>query len=84
MPIVIETQVQPQLDLFATGMPCSYCGNDPGRDPRNGVLWHGFLDIDTGQHVCWQCKAVHYHKKIGPDGKTTYSEMPLMVDHKMF
>lgn len=78
-------RVEPQLDLFATGMHCCHCGDDPGRSPSNGLLWNGFLDKATGQYVCMKCKQVHYMKKYtAGNGKTEHLEFPVMVDHKMF
>lgn len=68
-----------QLDLFATGIKCSHCHQDPGRNPRNEILWNGFLDKDTGEYACWSCYQVHYTKKKQGDRKGLYSEFPVMV-----
>ena len=58
---------------------CDYCGNNPGADPRNEILWHGFLDGDTNQFVCNNCKSHHYNeKRIQLNGHMTYSELPLL------
>jgi hypothetical protein len=69
-----------QLSLFKK-ITCCYCGKDPGISKDNAVLWHGFLDMDTGQHVCFDCQVNHYVKKIEatPGPGTTYSEMPVVI-----
>ena len=71
-----------QLDLFATGIICSHCKKDPSRDPRNGNLWNGFLDQDTKQHCCWNCKGQHYFLKSRTAFKDQYSEFPVSVYQK--
>lgn len=64
-----------QLDLFSTGIVCAHCRQDPGRNPNNPGLWNGFLDKETGEHVCHTCgkfkwkingttyMGIHYGKK---------------------
>lgn len=68
--------------LFATGILCAYCHTDPcfGKNP---ALWHGFLDKDTGQHVCWSCKATHYKAKAKTAFKNLYSEFPIANPQKI-
>jgi hypothetical protein len=72
-----------QPDLFSTGILCSHCNQDPGRDPRNGYTWNGFLDKETSERVCCSCKNIHYQKKqqklFNGEPNMTYSEMPIVV-----
>lgn len=42
---------------------CSYCKKNPGPNPNNKLLWHGFLDKETNQLVCWTCHKKHYDIK---------------------
>lgn len=74
-----------QLNLFSDHS-CDYCGHGEP-NPKNPLLWNGFLDQDTGQMVCRSCKSIHYIAKardmnmLAEDGITikamTYSEMPV-------
>jgi hypothetical protein len=84
-----------QLDLFTTGIVCAHCNQDPGRHPNNPVLWNGFLDKETSEHVCHPCGkfkmkdgamllGVHYSKKrekLYHDQGATMSllEFPVMI-----
>ena len=68
-----------QLTIFGTGIICSHCKNDPGRDPKNPYLWNGFKDQDNKQNCCSNCKDHHYQVKALTDKKGMYSEFPLMV-----
>jgi hypothetical protein len=71
-----------QLNLFATGISCVHCHQDPGRDPKNSHLWFGFLDLDTSERVCFQCRDFHYRIKSMTDKKGLYSEFPVMADNE--
>lgn len=42
-------------------MKCTYCHTNPGTK-KTGV-WCGFRDADTGDCVCWSCRAKHYRAK---------------------
>ena len=61
---------------------CSRCKNYPGFNPDNPMLWFGFLDQDTGQHVCWNCQTRHYQIKQGLEPGTTFSEMPVVLQQQ--
>jgi hypothetical protein len=56
-------------------MTCAYCQQNPG--VKSNGLWKGFLDQDTQQLVCWNCRARHYHRKSKELGHL-YSEMPVL------
>lgn len=60
-------------------MICSYCNTDPGLKSTNQKLWNGFLDQDTGEHVCWSCRTAHYQKKSKTSFKNLYSEVPVPI-----
>lgn len=60
-------------------MICDYCHTDPGCKPET-VIWKGFKDGDTSQHVCWNCKAAHYRAKfLKPGLANIYSELPVII-----
>jgi len=65
------------MNLF-TDKACSYCGSERVKK-NNSFLWDGFLDADTGQLVCNQCKTHHYQEKNKGDLRHLYSEMPVMA-----
>jgi len=65
-----------QLNLF-TNKLCDHCGRNPGPG-KNPNLWNGFRDADTGELVCWSCRAKHYQVKAKHQG-LTYSEIPTML-----
>ena len=52
----------PQYNLFSE-LICDYCNTNPGSKPHSKALWNGFLDEDTGQHVCFRCRDEHYAQK---------------------
>ncbi len=73
-----------QLNLF-TDKTCAYCGGGQP-DPKNPLLWDGFLDQDTKELVCRGCKGKHYWAKARAMGTATkdgeitamtYSEFPV-------
>lgn len=66
-----------QLTIFSTGVLCDHCKNDPGR--KSEVVWDGFLDKDTGQHVCFDCQRKHYELKSKTEHKGLYSEFPVTI-----
>ncbi len=71
--------IQLQLDFTRSGICCDYCGEDPGIKEISSVVWNGFLDKDTGQHVCFRCRDAHYQKKFEiEDFKGLYSEFPVV------
>jgi len=58
---------------------CAVCGKNPGPDPRNKILWYGFLDKDTGQYVCLRkrCREKYYKQKSKTEHAGKYSEFPV-------
>lgn len=50
-----------QMDLF-NNTKCDHCGNNPGMG-KNPMMWNGFIDLATGEHVCWDCQEDHYKLK---------------------
>lgn len=59
-------------------MICDHCKKDPGTKPSG--VWRGFKDADTGQHVCWPCKKLHYWEKFkDPALWGIYSELPVVA-----
>jgi len=69
-----------QPTLFSDNA-CVWCGHGEA-SPKNPLLWNGFLDKDTGELVCMDCKSFHYYmkqekrRKQGIEGMT-YSEFPV-------
>jgi hypothetical protein len=58
-------------------MKCGHCDQYPGL--KSNGLWNGFKDGDTGELVCWSCRATHYRKKFAITGlRNLYSEFPVM------
>lgn len=72
-------EVKEQLNLFSQ-IQCDHCNANPGFKPANPILWNGFIDQDTRQHVCWFCRDKHYRIKKGNKPGTTYSEVPVMLN----
>jgi len=58
---------------------CEYCGVNPGAKPGNKYLWNGFLDKDTNQLVCNDCRKVHYANKSKTDYRGMYTEFPVII-----
>ena len=58
---------------------CEYCGENPGAKPGNKFLWNGFLDKDTNQLVCFDCRKNHYKAKAKTEFKYLYSEFLVML-----
>ena len=56
---------------------CEYCGKNPGKKPGNKFLWNGFLDKDTNQLVCFDCRKLHYEAKSKTEFKGLYTEFPV-------
>lgn len=56
---------------------CNYCKKSPGHKPDNKILWNGFLDKDTNQLVCWNCRDKHYRTKNKTEHAGKYSEFPV-------
>lgn len=73
-----EKAAPKQLNLFATGIVCECCHEDPGRG-KNPSLWNGFYDQDTNQYICTNCKPAHYIAKAQTEHKGLYSEVPVVV-----
>ena len=68
-----------QLNLFCN-VYCSMCKTNPGPSDKNPNLWNGFLDQDTKQHVCNNCKEAHYQLKFNnPKTNGLYSEVPVGI-----
>lgn len=61
---------------------CTYCKKDPGAKPGNPNVWFGFLDKDTNQYVCWNCRNKHYETKNKTEHAHKYSEYPVMYGGK--
>lgn len=66
---------------------CEYCGNNPGAKPGNKwqshgkpFLWNGFIDKDTNQLVCSDCRHKHYEAKAKTEYKYLYSEFPVVLN----
>ncbi|NYJ27536.1 hypothetical protein GGE08_001579 [Muricauda sp. ARW1Y1] len=66
-------------NLFSHLPCCTYCQIAP--KPSNPVLFNGFLDADTGQLVCWNCRDEHYRHKENSEHRGKYSEMPQLLTH---
>lgn len=63
-------------------MICNYCKKDPGLKKGSDVVWSGFRDQETGQHVCFGCQDLHYINKTklsAVEGMCTYSELPVIL-----
>ena len=58
---------------------CEYCGENPGPKPSNKFLWNGFLDKDTKQLVCNDCRKNHYQSKSKTEYKGLYTEFPVII-----
>ena len=58
---------------------CEYCGENPGPKPGNKYLWNGFLDKDTNQLVCFDCRLIHYKAKAKTKFKYLYLEFPVII-----
>ena len=56
---------------------CGYCGVNPGAKADNKLLWNGFLDEDTNQLVCFDCRIKHYENKAKTEFKNLYTEFPV-------
>ena len=73
----------PDMDIqlnLVSNIKCSICNNCPGPSDRNPNLWFGFLDQDTGDHICNNCKKEHYQNKFKLKGmKGLYSEVPVVL-----
>jgi hypothetical protein len=67
-----------QLNLFGTGIFCSHCKKEMWRKPKSCVV-EGFLDYNTKEHCCWNCKNVHYEKKSKTKFANMYMEFPVVV-----
>ncbi len=67
-----------QLDLFPP-RKCDHCKKGVGEDPKNPFLWNGFLDADTKEHVCRECRSDHYALKSKTKYKNLYSETPVPI-----
>jgi len=65
-----------QLTIFATGIVCDLCNQDPGRDDRNMNQWNGFIDLDVNKKICWACQEHHYKLKNHTEHTGLYSEYP--------
>lgn len=62
---------------------CSHCGNDPGTK-EGSIVWNGFLDKDTGEKVCFNCKDLHYYKKFkNPDLAGLFTEFPITIKNPL-
>ncbi|MBE0538777.1 MAG: hypothetical protein IH620_03620 [Ignavibacterium sp.] len=59
---------------------CEYCGKNPGSKPGSKNVWNGFLDKDTNQLVCFDCREKHYKKKSKTEFKYLYTEFPVMLN----
>jgi len=60
---------------------CNHCKTIIGADPKNATLWHGFYDQDTEQHVCLNCKPLHYQKKFSQQQfRGLYSEFLVVIN----
>ena len=73
-----------QLSIFASGICCAHCKNDPGVSFRNGYQWDGFFDADTQQYVCRKCKQYHYTEKRKTEFAGMYSEVPVVVEQEKY
>ena len=71
-----------QGSLFGTGVMCDHCKTDPWLKAGSDVVWHGFRDADTGQNVCWKCRAAHYAIKNQGEHAWKHSELPVVVAPK--
>ncbi len=58
---------------------CEYCGENPGPKLGNKFLWNGFLDKDTNQLVCNDCRKNHYQAKSRTEYKGLYTEFPVII-----
>lgn len=59
---------------------CDHCKQNPGSKIKNRHLWDGFLDGDTNERVCMNCKEIHYQKKFAkPRFRNLYSEFPVSI-----
>lgn len=58
---------------------CEYCGENLGAKPSNKFLWNGFLDKDTNQLVCNDCRKNHYKTKSKTEYKGLYTEFPVII-----
>ncbi|MDC6367227.1 MULTISPECIES: hypothetical protein [Flavobacteriaceae] len=63
-------------------MECCYCNSNPGNRP-NSIVWNGFLDLDTGQGVCFKCRALHYDQKNRTELAGLFTEFPVIVPAEM-
>jgi hypothetical protein len=61
---------------------CAHCKKNPGPDPRNPVLAHGFYDGDTKQFSCWDCRNTHYEKKSITEHAHKYTEFPVQIERE--
>jgi hypothetical protein len=58
---------------------CNYCGIDPGTK-EDSIVWLGFIDKDTGDHVCFNCQQKHYALKFTTrEFSGLYSEFPVTI-----
>lgn len=56
---------------------CFHCGKKPGTKPGSNHLWNGFLDKDTKELVCFNCRKIHYQKKSKSQFEGLYTEFPV-------
>ena len=61
-------------------MTCYICNKDPGTKKGN-LVWKGFLDQDTGYHVCFNCQQSHYKNKSKTELRNLYSEIPVIINN---
>lgn len=62
---------------------CSHCQKDPGPKTPGSIVWRGFIDNDTGQLVCSDCRARHYQSKFkNPELRGLYSELPVIISQR--
>ena len=67
-------------ELLKTEHVCIHCDNDPGTKNESSIIWKGFLDQDTGEKCCNNCKDLHYSLKFqNPELRGLYSEIPLTI-----
>lgn len=58
---------------------CDHCNAELKPRANSPILADGFLDTDTGQNVCLQCKPKHYKLKKEAGMEGLFSEMPIVL-----
>jgi len=72
-----------QLDIFSDKY-CVHCGKNPGYNQNNPVLWNGFLDKETNELVCYECRNKHYGLKLEQGhGGMGHLEVPVYATGRM-